>query len=124
MINNTTLIGNITRETELKVTQSGKSVCNFTVAVNNRHKSRDGEVENNALFMRCTLWGERAEKLQPYLTKGQKFAVSGSLRPYSYTDNNGTNREGVELTVFNLELCGSKPKSSAGSYRNDDEPPF
>ena len=84
-INRVAISGNLSRDAELRTTQSGMSILDFGVAVNDRRKNQQtGEWEDCPNFVDCTVFGARAEKLQPYLTKGSKVALEGKLRYSSW----------------------------------------
>lgn len=101
MINRVTLIGRLTKKAELKSTPNGKSVCNFTLAV-----QRD---KDNTDFINCTSWGKTAEVLAQYTDKGSLVGVDGRLQVRSY-DSNGTTKYATEVICEGLTLCDSKPK--------------
>lgn len=103
-INRVNLSGNLTRDAELRATQSGMQILGFGVAVNDRRKNpATGEWEDYPNFVDCTMFGTRAEKLQPYLTKGMKVAVDGKLR-YSSWEKDGQKRSKLEVIVDEIEL--------------------
>ena len=80
-VNSVAISGNLTRDPELRATASGTGVLNFSVAVNERQKSRDtGEWEDYPNFIDCTMFGARAESLSRYLNKGTKVSIEGKLR--------------------------------------------
>ena len=84
-INRVVISGNLTRDAELRQTQSGSSILAFGVAVNDRRKnSQTGEWEDYPNYIDCTMFGPRAEKLAQYLTKGLKVAIEGKLRYSSW----------------------------------------
>jgi len=101
MINRVTLIGRLTKKAELKSTPNGKSVCNFTLAV-----QRD---KDNTDFIYCTSWGKTAEVLAQYTDKGSLVGVDGRIQVRSY-DSNGTTKYATEVICDGLTLCDSKPK--------------
>lgn len=118
-MNNLTIAGNVGRDAELRTTQQGKDVCGFTVAVSNG-KDRD------PTWFDCSLWGDRAKKLAPYIRKGDKITVAGEV---SAREHNGK----AYLQVFVRDLTFQSPKSSdtqpnpQGGYGGgdmDDEIPF
>ena len=107
-INKVVLTGNLTRDAELRYTQSGMALSSIGIAVNDRMKnSSTGEWEDYANFINCTMFGKRAESLQPYLLKGQKVAIDGKLR-YSTWESEGQKRSKIEVIVDDLELLGSR----------------
>lgn len=105
MINRVVLIGRLTRDPEPpRTTTSGKSVLNFSIAVNKRIKPQDGSPD--ADFFNCVAWGQTAEYIAEYLTKGRLIAVDGRLQTRKYTTQEGQTREIVEIvadTVQSLE---------------------
>ena len=101
MINRVILIGRLTKKPELKSTPNGKSVCNFTLAV-----QRD---KDNTDFIPCVMWGKTAEVLAQYTDKGSLVGVDGRLQVRSY-DSNGEKKYATEVICEGLTLCDSKPK--------------
>ena len=107
-INRVAISGNLTRDAELRTTQSGMSILDFGVAVNDRRKNQQtGEWEDCPNFVDCTVFGARAEKLQPYLAKGSKVALEGKLR-YSSWESNGQRRSKLSVIVDDLEFMSSR----------------
>lgn len=119
-INSVTLIGNLVRDAELKYTNSGMAISNFSIAVNRSKKQTDGNYVDEASFIDCTLFGKRAEALNQYLVKGQKIGVSGSLVQDRWTTDSGENRSKISVNVDNVELLGSKSDGgqSQGGHGN------
>lgn len=108
-MNRIVLIGRLTKEPELRYTQSGTAVCNFTLAVN-RAFVRDGEQE--ADFVPCQVWGKSAENCAKYLAKGRQAAVDGRLQIRSYEDKEGTRRWVSEVVAERVEFLGSGQRES------------
>ena len=116
--------GNITREPELRRTQSGMAILGFGVAVNDRRKnSQTGEWEDYANFLDCSMFGKRAESLSNILTKGMKVAIEGKLR-WSQWERDGQKRSKIEVIVDELEFMsrndgngGHKQGSREASYQ-------
>ncbi|MDD2560828.1 MAG: single-stranded DNA-binding protein [Eubacteriales bacterium] len=105
------LIGNLTRDPELRSTQSGVPVCTFTVAVNRRRQSAEaGQPE--ADFFRVTTWRQLAENCNRYLAKGRKVGVSGTLTLQNYTGNDGQQRYSLEVQADEVEFL--TPRSETG----------
>lgn len=104
-MNRLTIIGNLTRDPELRTTQSGISVCSFTVAANRRRKA-DGQQE--ADYFRVTAWRELGENCQKYLAKGRKVAVTGPVSVSTYTANDGSTRATLEVTADDVEFLSSR----------------
>lgn len=96
-----TVIGNLTADPELRFTPNGKAVANFTVAQTPRtyDKQTSAYKDGDALFMRCTLWGESAERLVESASKGTRIIATGRLRQRSFETREGEKRTVVELDV-------------------------
>ncbi len=101
MLNRVVLIGRLTRDPELRTTNTGKNVCDFTVAVDKRFKPTDGS--STADFFRVNAWDKTAEFVANYLHKGRLVAVDGRLQSRKYTASDGTNREVVEIVAENVQ---------------------
>lgn len=108
-MNRIVLIGRLTKDPELRYTQNGTAVCNFTLAVN-RAYVRDGEQE--ADFVPCQVWGKIAESSAKYLAKGRQAAVDGRLQIRSYEDKEGTRRWVTEVVAERVEFLGSGKSES------------
>ena len=103
MANDTTItvIGNLTADPELRFTQSGVAVANFTIASTPRtfDKQRNEWVDGEALFLRSTIWRDAAENVAESLEKGSRVVAQGRLVQRSFTDREGNNRTSIELDV-------------------------
>ena len=133
-MNNLTIIGNLTRDPELRTTQSGVNVCSFTVAVN-RRRSKDNEAD----FFRVAAWRDLGDNCYKYLAKGRKVAVTGPVSVSIYTAQNGETRANLEVTANNVEFLSAandapqqakpepapKPEPQEGYEEvSDDDLPF
>lgn len=118
-INRVIISGNLTRDPELRQTQSGLPVLGFGVAVNDRRKNQaTGEWEDYPNFIDCTMFGTRAQSLANYLSKGAKVAIEGKLR-WSQWERDGQKRSKIEVIVDELEFMSSRnADSSHGGYGN------
>ena len=113
-INKVILTGNLTRDAELRFSQSGTAIASFGIAVNDNVKnSSTGEWENYANFVDCSLFGKRAEGLNPYLKKGQKVAVEGKLHFSSWQTEDGQKKSKLAVYVDQVELLGGNKNSNA-----------
>ena len=102
--NTVAISGNLTRDAEIRMSQGGTAIVSFGIAVNERRKNgQTGEWEDYANFVDCTMFGKRAEKLQPYLEKGVKAAVQGKLH-YSVWERDGQKRSKLEVWVDEIDL--------------------
>ncbi len=104
-MNHITLIGRLTKDPELKYTSSGTAVCSFTLAVNRRFTSQNGEKE--ADFIPVVVWNKAAENCAKYLSKGRQTAVEGRLQIRSYDDKDGQRKRVTEVVAENVEFLGS-----------------
>ena len=104
-INRLFIIGNLTRDPELRSTPHGLKVCTFDVAVN-RRKKQDGQPD--ADFFRVSAWREIGENCSKYLAKGRKVAVTGSVRLGGYKGNDGQNRAYLDVTADEVEFLSAK----------------
>lgn len=103
-VNNATICGNITRDMEVRTTNSGYAIGEFSVAVNERRKNQQGQWEDDPQFFDCKVLGDRATKLAPYLTKGTKATVSGKLKQDRWEDQQGNKRSKVYILVNDIEF--------------------
>lgn len=101
-MNQITIIGNLTRAPETRTTQSGHTVCSFTVAVNRRDK------DGNADFFRVSAWNSLGENCQRYLDKGKKVAVSGRVSVSTYKASDGEVRATLEVMASDVEFLSAK----------------
>ena len=104
-INVVAISGNLTRDAELKENRSGaSSILNFSVAVNDRRKNNEtGEWEDYANYVDCTIFGNRAEKLAQYMTKGTRVALTGKLR-FSSWEKDGQRRSKLTVIANDIEF--------------------
>ena len=105
------LIGNLTRDPELSETNSGISVCRFSIAVQRRFSSNDGERQTD--FFNVTAWRGVAENVAKYCKKGNKVAVSGSVQVRQYEANDGTKRTAFDIVAEEVEFLTPKANDEA-----------
>lgn len=119
-MNKVFLIGNLTRDPEKRKTQSGETVCNFSLAVS-RRRAREGQPK--ADFFRVTVWGEQGENAAKYLAKGSKAAVAGEVNLESYTDREGLIRYQLAVQADSVEYLTPRQQGQAddGYTRTPDE---
>jgi len=112
VLNRVILIGRLTRDPELRTTNTGKSVVSFSIAVQKRIKPSNPN-EPDADFFRVTAWGQTAEFVSNYMSKGRLVAVDGRLETRKFVDNQGANREVVEVIADNVNGL-DRPRDDAG----------
>lgn len=114
-MNSCSFTGNLARDPEIRNTSGGTSVCNATLAVNNRVKRGDQWVDEPT-FIDLTIWGGRGEGFAKFHKKGSKAAVCGELRMDSWEDKQtGQKRTKLYLNVRDWDFVGAKPEESSGS---------
>ena len=115
-LNKVFLIGNLTRDPELRYVPSGTAVATFTVAVNRVYKTKEGEKKEQVSFIRVVVWGRRAEVSGEYLSKGSPVFVEGRLQSRSWETQDGQKRSTVEIIADNIQFLrgGDKGPSAAG----------
>ena len=115
MFNHITIHGRLTADPELKQTQSGVSVCNFTVAVDRSYKN--GE-EKQTDFFTVVCWRGLADMVSKYFAKGKEILVSGEMQSRKWQDNDGNNRISWEIMASGVDFCGSKSDNGGNSVTN------
>ncbi len=103
-INHVVLVGRLTRNAELKYTNSGAAVSKFSIAINQRRKKDDQWVDEVSFFD-IVLWGKSAEAINQYLVKGKQVGVEGQLRQDRW-EQDGQSRSKVEIVASNVQLLG------------------
>ena len=107
MLNKAILMGRLTKDPELRSTQSGTPVCSFTLAVNRRGKDEGTD------FLDIVAWSKTAEFASKYFTKGQQVAVAGRIQARTWEDSNGNKRKSVEIVAEEVHFAESKRNSEA-----------
>lgn len=111
-INKTIIQGRLTKDVELRHTQSGKAVAGFTVAWSETFNGTE-----NKLFLPCVAWDKNGEFVSKFFRKGQEVVVEGRLGCRQWTDRDGNKRETVELTVDRAHFCGPKQQEQSGGFK-------
>ena len=105
-INHVVVVGRLTRNAELKYTNSGQAVCKFSIA-NNQRRKKDDQWTDEAHFFDIVLWGKTGESLNQYLVKGKQVGIEGQLRQNRW-EQDGQQRSKVEIVASNVMLLGAK----------------
>lgn len=116
-MNKAILIGNLTKDPELSTTNSGISVCRFTLAVSRRFIGSSGERETD--FLNIIAWRSQAENCSKYLRKGSKCAVIGSIQTRSYDAQDGSKRYITEITADEVEFLSSRAGEGMTEKKED-----
>ena len=116
-LNKVFLIGNLTRDPELRYIPSGSAVATFTVAVNRVFNTQAGEKKEQTSFLRVVVWGRRAEVCGEYLSKGSPVFVEGRLQSRDWQTQDGQKRNTVEVVADNIQFLrmGAKSGTTAGT---------
>lgn len=109
-VNKVILVGNLTRDPELKHTESGKVVCTFGLATNRNWTNGDGEKHEETDFHRIVAWNKLAELCSQYLKKGRKVYVEGRLQTHSWTDNEGLQKTATEIVIDDMIMLDRRPE--------------
>ena len=122
MLNKVLLIGNLTRDVELRYTPSGSAVCKLGLATNRKWKDKiSNETKEEAMFIDVSLFGRTAEIANQYLKKGSKVFIEGRLQLERWTDQNGQTRTRHSVVAENMQFVDNKNSGAAddGSYSDD-----
>lgn len=113
-MNNWTGMGRLVRDPEVRYTQSGKVVVQFTLAINRTYKNAEGGYD--ADFINCVAWGKIAERIGNSVTKGQRLLVEGSIRIRSYEAKDGGKRWVTEIQVDSFEYIEKKETAADAGF--------
>ncbi|MEA1880150.1 MAG: single-stranded DNA-binding protein [Campylobacterota bacterium] len=116
MYNKIILAGNLTRDIEIKYTQSGAAIGNTAIATSRKFKSQAGEQKEEVLFVDITFFGRTAEVANQYLRKGSKVLVDGRLKLDQWTAQDGSKRSKHSVTVENMTMLGGRDEAQSGGY--------
>ena len=118
MLNHIVIMGRLTRDPELRHTQSGTAVASFSLAVDRDYSSRDGG-ERQTDFINIVAWRQSAEFVAKYFKKGNLIGIEGSIQTRRYQDKNGNNRTAFEVVANNVQFVESKRDTAP---QNNDAP--
>ena len=113
-INRVILVGNLTRDPELRHTPSGTPVCSLRIAVNSRRKDETGQWVDKPNYFSVTVWGQQGENCAQYLSKGRPVAIDGRL-DWREWESDGGKREAVEVVAETVQFLGSRGDGEGGS---------
>lgn len=117
--NKVTLIGNITRDIDLRYTPKGTAVAELGIAVNRVTKNEDGSKREEVTFVDVTLWGNTAELAKQYLEKGRSVFIEGRLQMDTWTDKEtGKQRTKLKVVGENMQFIGGKPEGNSHSDKS------
>ena len=118
-INRVVLTGNLTRDPELRSTNTGTAVCSLRVACNTRRRNAaTGDWEDKPNFFDVTVWGAQGENCSRFLSKGRPVAIDGRLEWREWEDQNGNKRQNVDIIAESVQFLGSRDDASVGGGGN------
>jgi len=124
-VNKVILVGNLGRDPELRYTQGGSAVTNFTLATNEKWRDKDGNNQERTEWHRIVVWGRSAENCAQYLQKGSSVFIEGRLQTRDWEDKDGNKRQTTEINALSVQFLGNRGGgggSSRGPSANDPGP--
>lgn len=126
MFNKVILVGNLTRDVELRYLPNGSALAKIGLATNRRYKKQDGSQGEEVCFVDVNLFGRTAEVANQYLRRGSQVLIEGRLVLESWTDNNGQKRNKHSITAESMQMLGSRNEggnynSNGGYHQNNDD---
>ena len=122
-LNRIFLMGNLTRDPELRYLSTGTAVTKFTIAANRNYTSQSGEKKEEVSFIRIVTWEKRAEVCNEYLKKGSPVFVEGRLQSRSWEAQDGTKRSTMEVVANNVQFLGRAPASRSSESESGENIP-
>lgn len=124
MLNKTLMIGNLTKDPELRYTPQGMAVCNLRLASNRKYKSGE-ELKEETCFITVVVWGRRAENCSQYLKKGSPVFIEGRLQSRSWENAQGAKQYATEIVAENVQFMNrTKEGTSTEKEEAEEENPF
>lgn len=112
-LNRAQLVGNLTRDPEMRYTPNGQAVCSFSVATNRRWRDKDGNQQDQTEFHNIVAWGKLAEIANQYLKKGNKVYIEGRLQTRSWEGQDGSKKNRTEIVTENMIFLSPKGASTS-----------
>lgn len=121
-VNKTILLGRLGKDVEMRMTQNGTAVANFTLATSERFKDRDGNPQERTEWHNIVLWGRQAEIAEQYLKKGDEVYIEGRIQTRKWTDKEGQDRYTTEIVGDRLNLIGGRKDAADAGQPSDRRP--
>lgn len=121
-LNKVSIIGNVGKAPEVRASKAGDSVCNFSVAVNEKWKGKDGQMQERVEWVRIAVWGKLADLCGQYLEKGRQVYVEGRLQTREYTDKEGKKAFSTEVVASQVLFLGAKGGGNSSSSHSSAGP--
>lgn len=112
-LNRAQILGNVTRDPELRTTQNGQNVCSFGIATNRRYKDKDGQMKEDVEYHNIVAWGRLAEICSQYLARGRKVFLEGRLKTREWEGQDGVRRNRTEIIAENMIMIDRAPGARA-----------
>lgn len=119
-LNKVILIGNLTRDPEVRFTPNGTPVANFGLAINRKWTNKQGEKVEGVDYINIVVWGRLAELCGDYISKGSPVAVDGRLQSRSWETEDGSKRSTIEVVAENVQFLGRKPSERDSDFAPDN----
>ena len=120
-LNKVLLMGNLTRDPEVKYTPKGTAVCDLGIAINDSYKAQDGTIKETVTYVDVEVWGRTAENCKQYLTKGRPVFVEGQLRLDQWETPQGEKKSRMKVRADRVQFLGGGPARPAGG--GEQRPP-
>lgn len=120
--NKVLIMGNLTRDPELKQTPSNQSVAQIGLALNRKFKDREGNMREEVTYVDCEAWGRTAEVMAQYLSKGKPVFIEGRLKLDQWQDKDGNNRSKMKVVIESFQFIDSKGGQSSQPPTNATSP--
>ena len=114
-LNKVMLMGNLTRDPELRYTPNNTAVCQIGVAVNRRWRDQDGQQQEEVTFVDCEAWSKTADLINQYMRKGRPIFIEGRLKLDQWKDKEGNNRSKLKVVVENFQFVDTKADAEASA---------
>ncbi|MSR40504.1 MAG: single-stranded DNA-binding protein [Phycisphaerales bacterium] len=114
-LNKVMLMGNLTRDVELKTTTGNQNVASLSLAINRKFRTKEGEDREETTFVDCEAWGKTAEILAKYLSKGKPVYIEGRLKLDSWEDKDGQKRSKMRVVIEEFQFIDSRPGAGGGA---------
>jgi len=121
-LNKVLLIGNLTKDPELRYTPQGTAVVNLRMAINRKFRNRNQETKEEVCFITAVVWDKQAETCNQYLHKGSPVFIEGRLQSRSWEDNSGNKRQVIEVRAERVQFLGQAPSSRGATTSHEEAP--
>lgn len=118
--NKVLLMGNLTRDVQLKSTSGGQSVADIAIAVNRKFKTKDGQDREEVTYVDCECWGPRAEVIAKYFSKGKPIFIEGRLKLDTWEDKDGQKRSKMRVMIEDFQFVEGRGGGGGGEYSREE----